>query len=94
MRPRLVGLYALATMEREGVVHGYLLSQRISERTDGAWRPGPGAVYPSLSALVERGWARRRAPAAAGSTVSPRRAARRSGGSVAGRAGPHGAVQT
>ena len=47
-------------MEREGPVHGYLLSQRIAERTAGSWRPGPGAVYPSLRALVDRGLATRR----------------------------------
>jgi len=60
MPPRLIGLYALATMERDGAVHGYLLSQRIAERTAGAWRPGPGAVYPSLRALVDHGLAARR----------------------------------
>jgi len=58
MPPRRIGVYALAMMEREGAVHGYLLSERIAERTAGAWRPGPGAVYPSLRALVDRGLAR------------------------------------
>jgi DNA-binding PadR family transcriptional regulator len=57
--PRVIGLYALASMEREGKVYGYQLSQGIAERTGGAWRPGAGAVYPSLRALVERGLARR-----------------------------------
>ena len=60
MPPRMVGLYALATMEREGVVHGYLLAQRIAERTGGTWQPGPGAIYPTLSRLVRRGFARSR----------------------------------
>ena len=59
MPPRLIGLYALATMEREGQIHGYRLSTTIAERTGGTWRPGAGAVYPSLRALVERGLARR-----------------------------------
>ena len=59
MPPRMIGLYALATMEREGPVHGYLLTQRIAARTAGAWRPGAGAVYPSLQRLVQRGLARR-----------------------------------
>jgi DNA-binding PadR family transcriptional regulator len=45
-------------MEREGPVHGYGISERIAERTDGAWRPGPGAVYPSLQKLVAGGLAR------------------------------------
>jgi len=57
MPPRLIGLYALATMEREGKVYGYRLSERIAERTGGAWRPGAGAVYPSLRALADRGLA-------------------------------------
>jgi DNA-binding PadR family transcriptional regulator len=55
----MLGLYALATMERDGPVHGYLLAQRIAEKTQGAWRPSPGTVYPSLASLVERGLARR-----------------------------------
>jgi len=57
-RHRLIGLYALTVMEREGTVHGYGVSELIAERTDGAWRPGPGAVYPSLKKLVGSGCAR------------------------------------
>jgi DNA-binding PadR family transcriptional regulator len=59
-RRRVVGLYALSLMDREGPVHGYRLSDAIAERTEGTWRPGPGAVYPSLQKLVEGGLARRR----------------------------------
>lgn len=55
---RVVGLYALATMERDGPLYGYALAERISAATNGAWRPGPGAIYPALNALVERGFAR------------------------------------
>jgi DNA-binding PadR family transcriptional regulator len=58
MPPRLVGLYALTCMERDGQVYGYSLGQRIADRTAGAWRPGPGAVYPALNRLVDRGLAR------------------------------------
>ena len=54
-------LYALARMERDGPVHGYGISTDIDERTNGSWRPGPGAVYPALNRLVGRGLARRRA---------------------------------
>jgi len=53
-----VGLYALTLMEREGAVHGYGLSERIAQRTEGGWRPGPGSVYPSLAQLVRAGLAR------------------------------------
>jgi DNA-binding PadR family transcriptional regulator len=57
MPARILGLYALACMEEEGV-YGYQLTRRIAERTEGAWRPGPGAIYPALRALVGRGLAR------------------------------------
>jgi DNA-binding PadR family transcriptional regulator len=60
-RRRLVGLYALTLMERDGPLHGYGLSERIAERTEGAWRPGPGSVYPSLGKLVDSGLARSKA---------------------------------
>ena len=59
-RQGLLGLYALALMARAGPVHGYRISERIAERTDGAWRPGPGAVYPALQRLTRRGLARAR----------------------------------
>ena len=55
---RVIWMYALATMDRERSVYGYALAERISARTDGAWRPGPGAIYPALNSLVERGAAR------------------------------------
>ena len=58
MPRRLLDLYSLALMDGEGSVYGYRISDRIAERTDGAWRPGPGTVYPALRALVERGLAR------------------------------------
>ena len=58
MPPRFLGLYALAVMEQDGALYGYRFAQRIAERTSGRWRPGPGAIYPSLSRLVERGLAR------------------------------------
>jgi DNA-binding PadR family transcriptional regulator len=59
-RRRVVGLYALTLMDRDGPVHGYRLSEAIAERSDGTWRPGPGAVYPSLQKLVDAGLARRK----------------------------------
>ncbi len=55
---RVLRLYALATLDREGSIYGYSLAQRIAAKTDGAWRPGPGAIYPALRSLVERKWAR------------------------------------
>lgn len=58
MPGRVLWLYALATLEREGAVYGYALADRVAARTSGAWRPGPGAVYPALQSLVRRGAAR------------------------------------
>ena len=54
MPGRILGLYALAVMEREGPVHGYGLADRIAERTRGTWRPGAGAIYPALDSLARR----------------------------------------
>lgn len=54
----LLGLYALSQMALRGPVHGYLISERIAERTEGAWRPGPGAIYPALNKLTQRKLAR------------------------------------
>ncbi|MGI0155031.1 MAG: PadR family transcriptional regulator [Thermoplasmata archaeon] len=53
-----MGLYALSVMERDGPIYGYSLAERVSGRTDGAWRPGAGAVYPALQSLVKKGLAR------------------------------------
>jgi len=57
-RRRLVSLFALTLMEREGPIHGYRISERIAQRTEGAWRPGPGAVYPTLRSLAKAGFVR------------------------------------
>jgi DNA-binding PadR family transcriptional regulator len=73
MPGRVLGLYALATLAREGSVYGYSLAERVATRTDGAWRPGPGAIYPALQGLVERGAARvRRAGARRVYSITPR----------------------
>ncbi len=55
---RILGLYALAVMNRDGPIYGYSFADLVAGRTDGAWRPGAGAVYPALQALVDRGFAR------------------------------------
>jgi len=36
-------------------MRGYDLIKELEMKTDGAWRPGPGAVYPLLRRLVKRG---------------------------------------
>lgn len=35
--------------------HGYELIREIAERTDGAWTPSPGAIYPALALLEDEG---------------------------------------
>lgn len=36
--------------------HGYEILQEIEENTAGAWRPGPGSIYPMLKKLVSEGY--------------------------------------
>jgi DNA-binding PadR family transcriptional regulator len=36
-------------------MHGYQIMQAMSERTGGAWRPSPGAVYPTIAQLTDEG---------------------------------------
>ncbi|TDD85150.1 PadR family transcriptional regulator [Actinomadura rubrisoli] len=35
--------------------NGYQIIQEINERSDGAWKPSPGAVYPALQQLADEG---------------------------------------
>lgn len=46
---------AILLLLAEQPMHGYQLIQEIAQRTDGRWRPSPGAVYPALSALEDEG---------------------------------------
>lgn len=39
----------------EGPRNGYQIIQEIAERSDGAWRPSPGSVYPALQQLEDEG---------------------------------------
>lgn len=40
----------------ERPMHGFEIMEEVSARTGGMWRPGPGAVYPALLWLEERGY--------------------------------------
>jgi DNA-binding PadR family transcriptional regulator len=42
----------------EAPMHGYQLMQAIAERSGGAWRPSPGAVYPTIAQLEDEGLVR------------------------------------
>jgi DNA-binding PadR family transcriptional regulator len=36
-------------------MHGYQIIQELVERSGGLWRPSPGSIYPTLSALEDEG---------------------------------------
>ena len=36
-------------------MHGYQIMQAMSDRTSGAWRPSPGAIYPTIAQLEDEG---------------------------------------
>jgi DNA-binding PadR family transcriptional regulator len=46
---------AILALLADGPRHGYQIIQDITERSEGAWRPSPGSVYPALSALADEG---------------------------------------
>jgi DNA-binding PadR family transcriptional regulator len=46
---------AVLQMLGEAPMHGYQLMQRISERSEGVWRPSPGTIYPVLAQLEDEG---------------------------------------
>lgn len=50
-------MYMLTVLSRSPAT-GYLIMQEIEEKTEGAWRPGAGTVYPLLKGLVREGLAR------------------------------------
>jgi DNA-binding PadR family transcriptional regulator len=42
----------------EAPMHGYQLMQAVAERTGGAWKLSPGAVYPTIAQLEDEGLVR------------------------------------
>ena len=51
----LLHFYALLSIARKPM-RGYDLMKEIEIKTEGAWRPGPGAVYPVLQKLAKQGY--------------------------------------
>jgi len=49
VRTAILGILA------DGPTSGYGAIQQIQERSEGAWRPSPGSVYPTLQQLVDEG---------------------------------------
>jgi DNA-binding PadR family transcriptional regulator len=46
---------ALLVCLADGPGHGYEIMQRLEEKSEGAWRPSPGSVYPALQMLTDEG---------------------------------------
>ena len=46
---------AILQLLSEQPMNGYQIIATLTERTDGAWKPSPGAVYPSLNQLEDEG---------------------------------------
>jgi DNA-binding PadR family transcriptional regulator len=46
---------AILALLAEEPHNGYQIIQAINERSGGAWKPSPGAVYPALSQLADEG---------------------------------------
>ena len=46
---------AILSLLGEGPTNGYGLIKAIHAKTQGAWRPSPGSVYPTLQQLVDEG---------------------------------------
>ncbi|WP_119731193.1 PadR family transcriptional regulator [Thermomonospora amylolytica] len=46
---------AILALLAEEPRNGYQIIQEIAQRSDGAWKPSPGAVYPALQQLADEG---------------------------------------
>lgn len=46
---------AVLLLLADSPMHGYQLIQEIDERSGGEWKPSPGSIYPTLSALEDEG---------------------------------------
>ena len=46
---------AILALLAEEPMHGYQIITELIERSGGVWRPSPGSVYPTLSALEDQG---------------------------------------
>lgn len=49
---------AILALLAERPMHGYEVIGEIDQRTEGAWRPSPGSVYPTLQMLEDEGLVR------------------------------------
>jgi len=61
----LLFFYALLSIGRKPM-SGYDLMREIEDKTEGAWHPGPGAVYPTLQKLARQGYVKARKKSGSG----------------------------
>ncbi|MEM0128342.1 MAG: helix-turn-helix transcriptional regulator [Thermoplasmatales archaeon] len=47
--------FIILTMVKDGPIYGNQVSNMISEKTGGSWKPGAGSIYPALNRLKRRG---------------------------------------
>lgn len=46
---------AILTLLTDEPMHGYQIIHEIEKRSNGAWKPSPGSVYPTLQMLADEG---------------------------------------
>ena len=46
---------AILALLAERPMHGYEMIQELEERTEGAWKPSAGSIYPTLQLLEDEG---------------------------------------
>jgi DNA-binding PadR family transcriptional regulator len=49
---------AIIALLAEEPMHGYQIIRVVGERSEGAWTPSPGSVYPTLQQLTDEGFVR------------------------------------
>lgn len=54
--PRGLLLHYMLRKIAQSPCHGYEILQDIDSKTEGAWRPGAGSIYPILKKLVAKGY--------------------------------------
>jgi DNA-binding PadR family transcriptional regulator len=64
----ILRLYILSMLSKHPET-GYSIMRMIEDKTEGAWRPGPGTVYPLLRSLVKEGLLEKAGDVDVGTTV-------------------------
>ena len=81
---------AVLALLAERPMHGYEMIKEIEERTDGAWTPSAGSIYPTLQLLEDEGLITRRGDRGQAPLHPHRRPARAAAGREGRRGGPLG----